>query len=604
MLAANAATSASNQASATTVGSLFGLTSPPQSADMTIPIEAAPESFRPQTSILHSTNEMLVSPQPDTSQNDTVDGMVVITFADEAATSCFGPSSNSALLSHINDTIRQMTTGNARWDRDEDSRRPQSAHFSRPVSPSPYSGQACPLDPSIEDVNCFILPTKEKILKMLDSFFTGFGVLFPYLYKKSFLDGLADMETASFRGVRRPWLCLLNTIMAFASSGAVYSHRGQNRADAEIFLQRALKVLPHISLQSANLEAVQASLLVLQYLQGTQRSALTWTLQGFTIHAAMQIGLHSPSENAKYSPLEREMRKRCWHMCCIMDKTCSMTFGRPQIIKQDCQLVDLPQDTDFEALDSETQSTHAALSTGGLSTIAAFNQSIKLYGLVGIILDTVYQNNIQTDDTTGSAKVFHKIMAIEPTLAAWHAELPAQIQLQTKEMCHILDPTSEPLIDMTLNMVLTLRYLHTRMLLHRQMIVCFLRYGSPGNNSSGEWHFLMNFGKASLEMCLRSALETLDVLGNSANTAALPPMLTTWWFQIYYGRFLHNCITMRSSDISVKAFSAALVVFAVMTISLKHDITILHLERPDFIKRIQDASKTIKEINCDSRIGN
>lgn len=96
------------------------------------------------------------------------------------------------------------------------------------------------------------------MLELVDRFFTGFGMLFPFLYKKTFLDGIADMESASFHGVRRPWLCLLNTIMAFASSGAVYPHRGQNQADAEIYMQRGLKVLQDISLQSANLEAGQS----------------------------------------------------------------------------------------------------------------------------------------------------------------------------------------------------------------------------------------------------------------------------------------------------------------------------------------------------------
>lgn len=53
-----------------------------------------------------------------------------------------------------------------------------------------------------------------------------------------------------------------------------------------------------------------------------------------------------------------------------------MTFGRPQIIKQDSQLIDLPRDIELEALDPETESTHAGLSSGGLSTVAAFNQSM------------------------------------------------------------------------------------------------------------------------------------------------------------------------------------------------------------------------------------
>ncbi|EXJ54849.1 uncharacterized protein A1O5_12915 [Cladophialophora psammophila CBS 110553] len=531
---------------------------------------------------------MLVSPQPDTSQNDTVDGMVVITFADDETAACFGPSSNSAFFSTINDAVDQMRNVPTRHHGDTLCERQDSTHFSRPVSPNPSSRRNQPLSLAVDDVNCFILPKKETIIELLDRFFTGFGMLFPYIYKKTFLDGIADMESASFRGVRRPWLCLLNTIMAFATSGAVYPHRGQNQTDAEIYLQRALKVLQDISLQSANLEAVQALLLILQYLQGTQQSARTWTLQGLTVHAAFQIGLHSPAENAKYGPLEREIRKRCWHMCCIMDRTCSMTFGRPQSIRQDYQLEELPQDVDFETLGSENRQEQVPSRVNGMSVVAAFVQSIKLYALVGLILQTVYQNNIQTKEILPSSKVFQNIMAIEPQLTAWKAELPSHIRLQTRDtMIEATNPAvSDAPIDITMSLVLTLRFLHTRMLLHRRMLVCFLQNGRSTADTDGEWNFLMNFGKASVEMCLSAALDILDILKSNSPSPTKSPVLTTWWFQIYY------------------AFSAALVIFAVMILSMKHNIRILHLEPQDFLKHIQDASQTITKASSDSRIGN
>lgn len=149
----------------------------------------------------------------------------------------------------------------------------------------------------------------------------------------------------------------------------------------------------------------------------------------------------------------------------------------------------------------------------------------------------MYHNNIQTNEILSSSKVFQNIMSVEPQLAAWEAGLPPQVRLQCRATM-IEVTTDKPSIDITMSLVLTLRYLHTRMLLHRPILTCFLQHGRATENVEGEWHFLMNFGRASVEMCLSAALDTLDILQNSSRSSAWPPMLTTWWFQIYYGKLI------------------------------------------------------------------
>lgn len=155
-----------------------------------------------------------------------------------------GPSSNSAFASHINDVVQAFhahpTESNSPKD-DGDS-------------PSLPSQDQQRVDSSVNNANAFMLPKKEKIIEFVDQFFAGFGAMFPYLYKKSILDGLKDLESSSFKGARRPWLCLVNTIMAFATTSDVHNLPGHDRTPAERFLQRALKWLPDVSLRCANLE--------------------------------------------------------------------------------------------------------------------------------------------------------------------------------------------------------------------------------------------------------------------------------------------------------------------------------------------------------------
>ena len=109
--------------------------------------------------------------------------------------------------------------------------------------------------PQVEPANSFVLPPEGRIVHLVDLFFAEFGMLFPYIYKKNILDGLVEFKTANFHRVRRSWLCLLNTIMAFATSLTSPDPQQQSdAANADVYLHRALKSLPNTSLKPANLE--------------------------------------------------------------------------------------------------------------------------------------------------------------------------------------------------------------------------------------------------------------------------------------------------------------------------------------------------------------
>jgi hypothetical protein len=79
-----------------------------------------------------------------------------------------------------------------------------------------------------------------------------------------------------------------------------------------------------------------------QYLQGTQKSVQTWKMHGLAVRAAFQIGLHSSDLARVFPPIEQEIRKRTWFGCIMLDRTLSMTFGRPASIPDSYVQLDLP----------------------------------------------------------------------------------------------------------------------------------------------------------------------------------------------------------------------------------------------------------------------
>lgn len=94
--------------------------------------------------------------------------------------------------------------------------------------------------------------------------------------------------------------------------------------------------------------SVQYLLLTGQYLQGTQRSVEAWTAHGLAVKGAFQLGLHSTAAASRFRIQDLEFRKRTWYGCVVLDRTLSMTFGRPAAIPDDYIRIPLPQHLQHE----------------------------------------------------------------------------------------------------------------------------------------------------------------------------------------------------------------------------------------------------------------
>lgn len=100
-----------------------------------------------------------------------------------------------------------------------------------------------------------ILPPKEEIMHLVNHFFANTGKLFPYLYKPLVMDALSKMAVDGYQNVERTQLCILNLIMAFATTHGPSEEPIRARmARGDIFLQRALALIPNISPAVHNLE--------------------------------------------------------------------------------------------------------------------------------------------------------------------------------------------------------------------------------------------------------------------------------------------------------------------------------------------------------------
>lgn len=186
------------------------------------------------------------------SEEDTVDGMGIITFADETTSGHFGPSSNSAFFGHI---TRILASGTASSSRGRENPRYLAANLSRPPSPQLPSNRRM-----TEPTNPYILPPREEILELVEVFFSLSGIFFPFIHKRKIIGMIEELDVVRFTGVRKSWLCLLNAILAIGTS--LKSEKGKpprfREAESDVFFQRALILSPWTISNTANLETCKA----------------------------------------------------------------------------------------------------------------------------------------------------------------------------------------------------------------------------------------------------------------------------------------------------------------------------------------------------------
>ncbi|XPS80180.1 hypothetical protein M3J09_012141 [Ascochyta lentis] len=519
---------------------------------------------------------------------NTTDGIGSFTFAKEEDSGYFGPSSNIAFTRQIIATtasiLKSAAPGASPVPPNYDAVQSYILHRSRAVSPMP--DQFNTASGSFHKVEAFALPPEKETLLLIERYFRTTGVLFPYIDEKAFLRTYREVASTNIRTVRRSWLGLLNMVIAMSIHVSPDSEISTNERAIRsgVFFSRAMALCDKQIRHGTSLEVVQLLLLMSQYLQGTDRSIETWNIHGLAVKAAYQLGLHSPNALKLYPNPEREVRKRTWFGCVLLDRTLSMTFGRPSSIPDKYVKLDLPS-ADAMHL---SLSPNAASSSVGDASSQFYAATITLYIIMGEIVDLLYGDNLGCEIQYDVFDLASTILQFEQKFVVWQRSLPTNLS--------ILDPTSinsgtysDELLR--LRFVLTFRYLNLRILTHRPILCRYLDVlGSP-NPEPQQLKVLRQVGANSLRICVQSALDLIQMIRDVLS----PPnprrhLLGAWWFALYY------------------TFNAALIVYSALlvesqaklqdqlTVFTTHDLTIDHLQQAvECLSLLSDGTQMIEK---------
>ncbi|KAL2817023.1 fungal-specific transcription factor domain-containing protein [Aspergillus cavernicola] len=474
-------------------------------------------------------------PFPDfAGTEDTVDAMGAVAFADEEDCGFFGASSNIAFLRHLSHAVAH----NESTRRDITS--PPVDHIiydggfvnaTRPSSPS--LGQT-PGVPQGRQSDMFTLPSPEGTLTLIHRYFADTGLLFPYIHPPAFFETYSQLMNNSKR-IRRTWLGLLNIILAMAKLTAVsgLSPAETCLSESAVYYRRAVNLCKGEILRGTTLEVVQYLLLMGQYLQGTQKSVQAWTIHGLAVKAALQLGLHSKDASTAFPPLEQEIRKRTWFGCVVLDRALSMTFGRPAAIP-DCYVqLDLP------AFQGNTEVLPVTANHDEVRhSIQFFNSTITLYKQMASIIDQIYGQNLGCGPPLPVGETVSRVLGIENQLFSWVLALPESLrQLTVQGMREEIEQSRDQprLFPLKFRVILTLRYLHVQILLHRPILVKFLDSTRASGVESSEERLLNDIGYSSMKKCVESAMGIIDIIYELVSSSGWPrDLLGAWWFSLYY----------------------------------------------------------------------
>ncbi|CAG9988603.1 unnamed protein product [Clonostachys byssicola] len=517
-------------------------------------------------------------------EDDTVDGMGAIKFADEQESGFFGPSSTVAFIKQIAGAVAAASSV-ASGPGPEDHILPSESRVngellrvSRPASPV-TNPQVFPGASDIVDV--YVLPPEAETLHLVSLFFRDTGMLFPYIHEQSALDGVKAVKRGGFGAARRSWLCLLNMILAFVTCISTQPNQPveQSAADSNVYFKRAQKLSGNLTFKNVNIEIVQYLLLMTQYLQGTQRSAQTWNVHGLTVKAALQLGLHVENASSGFNAVEREVRKRTWYGCIILDRTMSMTFGRPPAIPTQYVRMELPVSADLGSLISGDG--FQPEDGGGTSTAAFFVATITLYQILGDIIASQYDQNIGTSTHTSLSCLLENTIRLEGQLLAWKRVLPDTLSRRPWDV-KSGDSGADAVFD-KLSVILKLRYLNIRTLLHRPVLARYLEQLRVHGPDQNEMLWMQRFGQSYLEACIESASEIITIAHNLSDT---PSTLGAWWFSTYY------------------TFNAALIIFSALLIhaSDKSWLSQSDIRTADLCASLQLAAQALRKLGNGARL--
>lgn len=167
-----------------------------------------------------------------------------------------------------------------------------------------------------------VLPPRRQADHLMKIYWFYVDPLYPFLDKRIWEENYSNLFSGTALNTDEAiFVATLNVIFAL-STQLVESMEPEYRDEASnVYLKRAKDLQDLTFWDSGSLELIQYLLLMSQYLQSTNLPHQTWMIVGSAVRVAQSLGLQLPETSAAQpTPGQRELLRRVWHGCVLMDR--------------------------------------------------------------------------------------------------------------------------------------------------------------------------------------------------------------------------------------------------------------------------------------------
>lgn len=180
------------------------------------------------------------------------------------------------------------------------------------------------------DENAAVYPRRRRADEFLHCFWEFVHPVFPVIHKTSFIskyehiwspgdierhhNEISELEDVIFSST-------LNLVFALGCQFSRLIPSSNKASVADDFYQRSRHLFIFDVLDSTSVSVVQMLLVTGIYLQSTRYASRCWNVVGLAIRVAQSLGLHlDHTDRRPETQLDREMRRRVWHTCVMLDR--------------------------------------------------------------------------------------------------------------------------------------------------------------------------------------------------------------------------------------------------------------------------------------------
>lgn len=154
-----------------------------------------------------------------------------------------------------------------------------------------------------------------------------------------------------------------------------------------------------------------------------------------------------------------------------------------------------------------------------------------MYIILGRVIEKIYECNIgPLADALAVPQLMVDVLQADQELSVFAAALPPALRIITSTELASVSKIDDSQAH-RFRLILTVRLLNVRLLLHRRVLSYILGHPRSDGNDRDAFYPLSVAG-GSLDLCVHAALETIAIISQTTQPNRLLPI---WWWTAYFG---------------------------------------------------------------------